>query len=742
MSSALSWLRREDERAVRQRRACGSTVEARAGEPQDRAAPRRSRPSQNRRGRPDRVRSITGRLSQEEERPSRRRERRGRASLGTRAASDPARRRHAGGVGAGYSTRRRAGRLHSWAWSASSGSPTRCARRSPRGAPGRRARDERRRAGAPAARQPRGGPPAARRRCAPRARCPAAIAVARRARSWSARTSAELARLADPARRPGEGRRRAISRARSRRGATPGRPSPRRSAIAARAGHPGLRDRRDRRGAPGRAGRAARRAPATCRRTCRSSRARRSASSRAGPEGDPRRRRDRGGARDARRAGARLAHLRAARVLLGRRAASRSSTGSRTRAAVARVLRAPLGRARPRRGRARSLVPPPDPLPREVVEAAVVGGARGRRAPAGCAGRRSRRSCSRRSRARRRGGRAPANLALLERNAARRGRDRGGARRRRRVESADSMTHPPARPAAHVLVADAAALGALVDALRAEPVIALDTESNSFHVYRERVCLLQLSTRAADFVVDPLAVDPAPLGEVLCDGRETVLHGADYDVRCLRREYGWRLPRLFDTMAAARRLGRHRARAVGARRGAVRGPALEDVPALGLGAAAAHAASSSPTPRSTRTTSCRSTTCSRRSWRRAARSSEARQEFDADRRASSRASASSTPRAGAGCKGARELDPAGPGGAAGALCSRARSARGRPTGRRSRCSARQAMLEIARRRPRTAEALGAHPGRHAVGAAAAGRRAAAALARRRRGRRGSAREPP
>jgi ribonuclease D len=120
------------------------------------------------------------------------------------------------------------------------------------------------------------------------------------------------------------------------------------------------------------------------------------------------------------------------------------------------------------------------------------------------------------------------------------------------------MTHPasPLLPPAPTLVADPAALAAVVDRLRAEPVIALDTESNSFHVYRERVCLLQLSTRNGDFVVDPLAVDPSPLAEVLCDGRETVLHGADYDVRCLRRQYGWRLPRLFDTMAAARRLGR------------------------------------------------------------------------------------------------------------------------------------------------------------------------------------------
>jgi ribonuclease D len=105
------------------------------------------------------------------------------------------------------------------------------------------------------------------------------------------------------------------------------------------------------------------------------------------------------------------------------------------------------------------------------------------------------------------------------------------------------------------LVADPVSLERLVTALRAEPLVALDTESNSFHVYRERVCLLQVSIPAGDYVVDPLAVEVGPLGEALCDGREVVLHGADYDVRCLKREYGWRFPRLFDTMAAARRLG-------------------------------------------------------------------------------------------------------------------------------------------------------------------------------------------
>ena len=116
------------------------------------------------------------------------------------------------------------------------------------------------------------------------------------------------------------------------------------------------------------------------------------------------------------------------------------------------------------------------------------------------------------------------------------------------------MKTPP--QVAATLVADAAALEPLVRRLASEPVVAFDTESNSFHVYRERICLLQLSTPGENFIVDPFAVDVAPVGRVLCDGREVVMHGADYDIRCLKREWGWTLPRLFDTMAAARRLGR------------------------------------------------------------------------------------------------------------------------------------------------------------------------------------------
>jgi ribonuclease D len=118
----------------------------------------------------------------------------------------------------------------------------------------------------------------------------------------------------------------------------------------------------------------------------------------------------------------------------------------------------------------------------------------------------------------------------------------------------DDRVIPLRGDVAPVLVADGGALEALADAVAREPVVGLDTESNSFHVYRERVCLMQLSTPESDYVVDPLAVDVRPLGPALA-GREVVLHGADYDVRCLKREFSWSFPRLFDTMAAARRLG-------------------------------------------------------------------------------------------------------------------------------------------------------------------------------------------
>jgi ribonuclease D len=99
-------------------------------------------------------------------------------------------------------------------------------------------------------------------------------------------------------------------------------------------------------------------------------------------------------------------------------------------------------------------------------------------------------------------------------------------------------------------------LVAEVDRIGAGP-LALDTEADSFHRYRERVCLLQLSFGGRDVLVDPLAgVDPEPLRPVLADaGLTKILHGADYDLRLLHREHGLEIRGLYDTMVAARLCG-------------------------------------------------------------------------------------------------------------------------------------------------------------------------------------------
>ncbi len=100
-------------------------------------------------------------------------------------------------------------------------------------------------------------------------------------------------------------------------------------------------------------------------------------------------------------------------------------------------------------------------------------------------------------------------------------------------------------------------LSAMLHALRAQPAVAVDTESNSLHAYREKVCLIQFSIPAQDYIVDPLALrDLATLQPLFADaGIEKVFHAAEYDLICLWRDFGWKVRGLFDTMVAARALG-------------------------------------------------------------------------------------------------------------------------------------------------------------------------------------------
>jgi len=130
------------------------------------------------------------------------------------------------------------------------------------------------------------------------------------------------------------------------------------------------------------------------------------------------------------------------------------------------------------------------------------------------------------------------------------------------------------------LIATRGQLAELIPQIEAADRIALDTEADSLHSYREKLCLIQISVPAVtgiveagrkqhglgmerdrrsrlqrDFIVDPLRdLDLEPLRRAL-EAREIVLHGADYDLRMLRRGLNFIARKIFDTVVAARLLG-------------------------------------------------------------------------------------------------------------------------------------------------------------------------------------------
>ena len=88
---------------------------------------------------------------------------------------------------------------------------------------------------------------------------------------------------------------------------------------------------------------------------------------------------------------------------------------------------------------------------------------------------------------------------------------------------------------------------------------ALDTEADSMHSYFHKVCLIQITVDDRHIVIDPLGLESAdldPLWMVVGDPSLPVLmHGADYDVRILDRDYSVRVAGLEDTQIMAQLLG-------------------------------------------------------------------------------------------------------------------------------------------------------------------------------------------
>ena len=93
--------------------------------------------------------------------------------------------------------------------------------------------------------------------------------------------------------------------------------------------------------------------------------------------------------------------------------------------------------------------------------------------------------------------------------------------------------------------------------IRSAPVIALDTEYDSFRYFRDKLCLLQVQTGERTWLIDPLAaLDLSFLGDALIDPDVLkIFHAGDNDIRILKRDYAFAFRNIFDTHRAASLLG-------------------------------------------------------------------------------------------------------------------------------------------------------------------------------------------
>jgi len=118
------------------------------------------------------------------------------------------------------------------------------------------------------------------------------------------------------------------------------------------------------------------------------------------------------------------------------------------------------------------------------------------------------------------------------------------------------MTLPAPKPYSREWVDTPASLKRAVAAVEKAKRVYFDLEADSMHHYYAKICLMQVLAGETCYAVDPLAgLDLKPLLAALAQ-KPLVLHGADYDLRMLYQQHGFRPKEIFDTMLAAQLLGR------------------------------------------------------------------------------------------------------------------------------------------------------------------------------------------
>lgn len=127
------------------------------------------------------------------------------------------------------------------------------------------------------------------------------------------------------------------------------------------------------------------------------------------------------------------------------------------------------------------------------------------------------------------------------------------------VESAgiiEPVKPPPLEITPFKLVEEVRDLKQLAAKLCAVDEFAVDLEHNQYRSFQGLTCLMQISTRTEDFVVDTLKlrVHIGPhLRDIFKDHRKKkVMHGADRDIVWLQRDFGIYVCNMFDTGQASR----------------------------------------------------------------------------------------------------------------------------------------------------------------------------------------------
>lgn len=130
--------------------------------------------------------------------------------------------------------------------------------------------------------------------------------------------------------------------------------------------------------------------------------------------------------------------------------------------------------------------------------------------------------------------------------------------RDRELKPAEPQVPPQIENTPFTYVDSIDVLNQMMSHLKSTAEMAVDLEHHHFRSFQGFTCLIQISTRTQDFVIDALKLRSHLncLNEVFTDPRILkVFHGADSDIVWLQRDFGVYVVNLFDTFQASKVIG-------------------------------------------------------------------------------------------------------------------------------------------------------------------------------------------